>query len=94
MKKLMYLFVILGIVGLLSSCNSNSKADSWSVDQQEKWKKECLELLTGNDVAKPVAEDRCDCMYKKTSEKYTPKEAAEITIEQERKLWEECDYSW
>jgi len=31
---------------------------------------------------------------KKTSEKYTPEEAVKITPEQERQLWQECDYDW
>lgn len=91
MKNLIYL---IGIIGFLSSCNSNSKADTWSADQQDKWKNDCMELLLSNGVNKPVAADHCDCIFKKTSEKYTPEEAANITTEEERKIWEECDYSW
>jgi hypothetical protein len=33
-------------------------------------------------------------MYEKTSDKYTPEEAENITADEERKLWNECDYSW
>ena len=39
-------------------------------------------------------EDHCDCMYKKTAKKYTPEEAYQLTVEQERKIWEACDYRW
>jgi uncharacterized lipoprotein len=94
MKKLISLIVIFVIVGSLSSCNSNSKAKTWDEKQQKKWKKDCIELLTDNGVEKPDAEDFCDCMYKKTSEKFTPEEAENITTEQERAIWNECDYSW
>jgi hypothetical protein len=33
-------------------------------------------------------------MFEKTSDKYTPEEAEGITAEEERKLWNECDYNW
>lgn len=86
--------MFVAIVGVFSACQTNSKADTWSADQQKEWKKSCMTLLLDNGVEKSVAEDRCDCMFEKTSEKYTPEEAAKIDIKQEKKLWEECDYSW
>ena len=94
MKKLIYLVVILGVVGFLSSCNTPSKAGTWSSQQEQTWKTACMGLLTGNGVDKPTAEDRCDCIFEKTSEKYTPEETEHITVEKEREIWEECDYSW
>jgi hypothetical protein len=33
-------------------------------------------------------------MLEKTSESYTPEEAANITREEEQKIWEKCDYRW
>ncbi|MEI7896229.1 MAG: hypothetical protein WCJ26_04285 [bacterium] len=45
-------------------------------------------------TAKTEAVGFCDCMLKKTSEKYTPQEAEKITAQEERKLWQECDFQW
>lgn len=79
---------------LLAACNSNSKSKAWTVDQKEQWKTECEQMLVEEGITAAVAEDHCDCMYEKTSAKYTPEEAAALTVEQEREIWEECDYSW
>lgn len=76
------------------SCASGSKADTWSNQQEQKWKTECKKLLMSNGEREATAEDYCDCMYDKTSEKYTPEEAAKLTENQEREIWDECDYSW
>jgi len=94
MKKLFNLLLFVAVVGLFTSCQNPSKADSWNADQQKEWKKTCVSLLQDNGVEKSVAKDRCDCMFEKTSEKYTPDEAAQINLKQEKELWDDCDYSW
>ncbi len=94
MKQVIYLILVLGIVGFLSSCSSNSKAKTWSAQQKKTWKTECVKLLIKNGTDKTIAEDRCDCLLKKTSEQFTPEEVKNITPEQEKKIWEECSYSW
>ncbi len=53
-----------------------------------------MKFMETNEVEEKNATDFCDCMLEKTSEKYTPAEAAKITEEEERKLWESCDYTW
>lgn len=93
MKKRIFILMI-GVFSLLVSCNSNSKSDTWNAEQEKKWKTECLQLLEANGVKETVAEDRCDCMFKKTSKKYTPEETAALTDAQEKEIWDECDYSW
>ncbi|MBC8489633.1 MAG: hypothetical protein H8D45_26745 [Bacteroidetes bacterium] len=94
MKKIKILILVIAGAALMYACNSNSKADTWSEEQKDKWKTNCMEFMSANNVEKNAAAGFCDCMFKKTSEKYTPGEAANITEEEERKLWEECDYSW
>lgn len=88
------LIMLIGFLSFVLSCNSSSKSNTWTAEQQMKWKTECNELLVGHGTTKDVAADYCDCMFQKTSEKYTPDEAAVLTAEQERKIWEECNYSW
>jgi len=94
MKKLMNLILFVAVISVFSACQTHSKANTWSADQQKEWKKSCTNLLMENGVDKAVAKDRCDCMFEKTSEKYTPDEAAKIDLKQEKELWDECDYSW
>ncbi len=94
MKRITLLLAAFGLIIFLAACNSHSKSDTWSKEQETTWKKNCVELLMGNGEDKATAEDFCDCMYKKTSREYTPEEAAEITEEEERKLWQKCDYQW
>jgi hypothetical protein len=79
---------------ILAGCNSNSKAKSWSPEQKEQWTTSCLKFMDERGTPKNQAVDFCDCMLKKTSEKYTPQEAEKITPQEERKLWQECDYQW
>ncbi|MDD2527722.1 MAG: hypothetical protein PHT26_06800 [Lentimicrobiaceae bacterium] len=93
MKNQISAMAVLAVL-LLSACNSNSKSKTWTADQEKQWKTECVQMLVDKGVTDAVAEDHCDCMYQKTSEAYTPTEAAALTLEQERKLWRECDYSW
>ncbi len=92
--KLLFAFVIMA--ALFSACNydNKSKADSWNDQQKTVWTNKCTGFMKTNGVEEKAAVDFCDCMLDKTSEKYTPEEAANITEEEERKLWEECDYTW
>ncbi len=93
--KRTYLIGLFGLALVVLSCNSNSKEATWNQEQEKIWKDKCLELFKEMDgVSRAVAEDHCDCMLKKTAKKYTPEEATQLTIEQERKIWEECDYQW
>lgn len=92
--KRIYLIGLVGLVVMILSCNSNSKKRLWNQEQEKLWKDKCLESFIALDVEKAVAEDHCDCMYKKTAKKYTPEEAYQLTVEQERKIWEACDYRW
>lgn len=93
MKNLISVMTI-AVLLIMSACNSNSKSKTWTEEQKEQWKTECVQMLVDRGVTEAVAEDHCDCMYQKTSKKYTPSEAAALTVEQERELWRECDYSW
>jgi hypothetical protein len=94
MKTLFYSFAFVVLTAALFACNPNSKADTWNPDQKKKWKTECKSLLMKNGEREATAADYCDCIYEKMSAKYTPEEAANLTIEQEREIWDECDYSW
>jgi len=92
---LLSIFLLAGI----ESCKQNSKEskeNTWSSEQKTKWKTESLQLMKNKNIKinDKDANAFCDCMLKKMSEKYTPTEAAKITTEEERKLWQECDYQW
>lgn len=92
--KLLFASLILLATITACDCNKDSKADTWSKDQKAEWTTKCKGFMNTNGVEGKNATDFCDCMLEKTSEKYTPEEAANITEEEERKLWESCDYSW
>ena len=92
--KNVLLIMMIGVLSFITSCNSSPKTKSWSAEQEKKWKTECTDLLTGHGTTKAEAEGYCDCMFQKTAEKYTPAQAAKLTAEQERKIWEEFAYSW
>lgn len=95
MKIIRLLFVSLFFLAIINACDcKDSKADTWSEDQKTEWTKKCKDFMKTNGVEEKNAVDFCDCMLEKTSEKYTPEEAAQITEEEERKLWESCDYTW
>lgn len=96
MKVLKLLFATVIILAFAASCDygEKSKADTWSEQQKTEWTNNCKQFMKNNGVEDKNAVDFCDCMLKKTSKKYTPEEAANITEEEERKLWEECDYTW
>ncbi len=93
-KKALTILSILIFFGGIESCRHQGKSDTWSDAQKTKWKTECQQALIKKGVKDNQAKDVCDCMLKKTSEKYTPEEATKITIEEERKLWGECNYQW
>ncbi|MBC8321777.1 MAG: hypothetical protein H8E34_13760 [Bacteroidetes bacterium] len=94
MKTIRLLFVSFGLLLFVSACNNDTKTDTWSSEQKATWTKNCKEFMKTNGVEEMNAVDFCDCMLKKTSEKYTAEEAANITEVEERKLWESCDYTW
>ncbi len=94
MKIIRLLFVSLGLLLFVSACNCDSKADTWSDEQKAEWTKSCKSFMATNGVEEKNAVDYCDCMLEKTSQNYTPEEAVNITEEEERKLWESCDYTW
>ncbi len=95
MKIIKLLFASVAIIAFVSACNcADSKADTWSKEQKTEWTKKCKTFMNTNGVEEKNAVDFCDCMLEKTSENYTPEEAAKITEEEERKLWESCDYTW
>jgi len=94
MKKIKFLMLSIGFLFVIAACNDNSKSDTWSKEQEAKWKEGCMELMQENNIPNGEAEGTCDCIFKKTSEKYTPEEAAKITEEEEGKLWQACDYQF
>ena len=94
MRTLFFSIALLVLTTFALSCVRNSKADTWSADQEQKWKTECKMLLISNGESDATADDYCDCIFEKTSQKYTPEEAANLTVDQERTIWDECDYSW
>lgn len=94
MKNLISIMAVLALL-TMAACNSNSKSKTWTAEQKEQWKTECVQMLLEEGITEvAIAKDHCDCMYEKTSEKYTPEESALLTVEQEREIWRECDYSW
>jgi len=95
MKKISSILLVLALTIILLSCNSaTTREKSWSEQQETSWKNNCNELLVKNGTPAGDAAEFCDCMFKKTAEKYTPKEAAALTEKQEQEIWEECDYQW
>lgn len=94
MKKIQFLMLAFGLIFTVAACKSDSKADTWSQEQETKWKTECNQLLVANGTTEDDAKGFCDCMFEKTSKKYTPEEAAGLTEEEEQALWQECDYQW
>jgi hypothetical protein len=78
---------------LFTAC-SQSK---WSEEEEEKWMKNCRETFVNHATSedeKMQLEDLCDCMLKVTSRKYTAEEAQHLTEDQERKLLNDCNYSY
>jgi len=94
MKKFRILIPAIGFLLLLGAAGCNTKAKTWSQEQKDTWTTSCMKFMNDHGVAQKEATDFCDCMLKKTSDKYTPDEAVKITPEEERQLWKECDYQW
>lgn len=95
MKILKVLVVGISLAFLSGACcSNNSKADTWSNDQKAAWTQNCMEFMAQEGVEEKSAKDFCDCVLDKTSEKYSPEEAAAINVDEERKIWADCDYNW
>ncbi len=94
MKKLKYFVFVIGIMFVVAACDCDSKSDTWSDEQEKAWKAKCIKMFNTNENLEGPVEDLCDCMFRKTSEKYTPEEAKDITPEEEQKLLEKCSDSW
>lgn len=94
MKNFKYFALLVGVLFVFAACNCDSKSDTWSDQQEKTWKENCVNMFNTNENLEGPVEDLCDCMFEKTSEKYTPEEAANITPEEEQKLLEECSDSW
>ena len=94
MKKTSVLIaaLFLAMVTVITGCSS--KSGSWSKEEKDKWTTNCMKFMNDRKVDQKDAVGFCDCMLKKTSEKYTPEEAVKITPSEEQKLWQQCDYSW
>ncbi|MAZ93967.1 MAG: hypothetical protein CMF58_06055 [Lentimicrobiaceae bacterium] len=96
MKIFNLIFASLILVSIAVSCNQSAKTNESlsSEEQKSEWTNKCMKFMESNGTEERNATDFCDCMLKKTSEKYSPEQAASITAEEERKLWESCDYTW
>jgi hypothetical protein len=94
MKPIKAVIFIITFVFLGFACKSPDMSDTWSDDQKTEWMDNCKKFMNDRGLEEDRAKDFCDCMLEKTSRKYTPEEAAQITEEEERKLWQECDYQW
>jgi hypothetical protein len=94
-KKLLTILLLIILLGGFESCKHlPTKENTWTDEQKTKWKTDCQQWLIKRGLRKIDAKNFCDCMLKKTSEKYTPEEATKITPAEERKLWNQCDYRW
>ncbi|MBR9997371.1 MAG: hypothetical protein KFF73_00300 [Cyclobacteriaceae bacterium] len=93
MKLLLSLKSLALSIMLMAAC-SQSK---WTEAEQDQWLKICYENFVNNAVdkeEKAQMKDLCNCMLKVTSRKYTVEEAADLTLEQERKLVQDCNYTY
>jgi len=94
MKTFHQVIPVLCFILMVGFTGCKSKSGSWSEAQKQTWSTNCMKVMNDRGVDPKDAAGLCDCMLKKTSEKYTPEEAVKITPEQERQLWQECDYDW
>jgi hypothetical protein len=94
MKKTSMIIVVLFLSLILGMSGCKSKSGSWSKEEKDKWTASCMKFMQDRNVDQKDAAGFCDCMLKKTSEKYTPEEAVKITPAEEQQLWKECNYSW
>ncbi len=53
-----------------------------------------MKFMNDRKIDQKDAAGFCDCMLKKTSEKYTPQKVVKITPAEEQQLCKECNYSW
>jgi hypothetical protein len=61
---------ILPAIILFTSCNNNgSSLGNWSVDDKDKWMKECTEPLEGT-LKDDVARKYCFCVLEQAEKKY------------------------
>lgn len=93
MSKLAKIKILIISLMFLLAC-SQSK---WSEADQEKWLKNCRETFVDKATdkeEKAQLEDLCDCMLEVTSRKYTVEEAQNLTEEQMRQLFNNCNYSY
>ena len=78
---------------LIHGC-SQSK---WTDEEEENWMKNCRETFVINatdEEEKRQLEDLCDCMLKVTSRKFSAEEAKNLSVDQERRLMNDCNYSY
>lgn len=94
MKAIKAAALIITFVFMGFACKSPDMSGTWSEDQKTEWMDSCMKFMSDRGVKEKQAKDFCDCMFEKTSRKYTPDEAAQINEDEERKLWQECDYQW
>jgi len=87
MKTIRLLLVTFGLLLFAGACNCDSKADTWGQRPKKlRGLKKCMTFMEEKGTLKKrIAVDFCDCMLEKTSEKYTPEEAVNITEEEEAK---------
>mgnify|MGYP001042379030 CR=1 FL=1 len=91
MKAVTLLLSIL----LLISCDTSTKEASWSEEQKENYVNNCLAGF--GEV--PKTEERnvealCDCMLELLMRDYTPEEAENITMDEQREILTNCNYNW
>jgi hypothetical protein len=51
------------------SCNDGSKSKSWSKQQEKERETACVKMLKEGGIETLIAEEHCDCVFEKTSEK-------------------------
>lgn len=79
---------------LIMACSSNKTVAPWTEDQKSTYAVNCQKFLVERNVDTADATSFSECMLEKTSSKYTFEEATNLTDDQARKLWQECDYQW
>lgn len=95
--KVLNIFISIGLAALLTLSGCTNKSSEWSQNDKDKWLKSCNDTFANNTIReedKAQLKDLCSCMLDQTSRKYTPEEAQHLTIDDERKILENCNYSW
>lgn len=93
----MKFFSKTGIIAIVLTLMAACSQSKWSEADQEKWLKNCRETFVEKATdkeEKAQLEDLCDCMLKLTSRKYTVEEAQNMTEDQMRQLFNDCNYSY